>query len=369
MVQGTEQCDDGNDLPFDGCFECHREPTCTTDTGCTTQCGDGVVLAPEQCDDGNTRDHDGCSATCTIEPGYRCEMLRGMEPTSIRVPIVYRDFRGRDLPMGHPDFEWIVASERGIVADRLSMGKPVYARASGGTLTTTGRDAFDQWYRDVPGVNVTIVDRLQLNRIGMGIYQYSDSAFFPLDGRGWVAMGREPTRTNGHNFHFTSELHYWFQYAGGERLDFTGDDDVWVFINGRLALDLGGVHGAENGSVTIDSATATSLGLTRGRVYEIAVFQAERHTVESNYRLTLGGFNLPRSQCASVCGDGIVTPDEACDDGTNDGRYGGCMPGCLMRAPHCGDGVLQRDQGEQCDDGNMLNEDGCSSRCQTEVIG
>lgn len=132
---------------------------------------------------------------------------------------------------------------------------------------------------------------------------------------------------------------------------------------------MGGVHGAESGSVTLDAATATRFGLTVGRVYEIVVFQAERHTVDSNYRLTLGGFNLPRSRCASVCGDGVVTPDEACDDGTNDGRYGGCMPGCLMRAPHCGDGVLQRDQGEQCDDGNMVNEDGCSSRCQTEVIG
>ncbi|MDP3278948.1 MAG: DUF4215 domain-containing protein [Deltaproteobacteria bacterium] len=368
MTQGNEQCDDGNNLPGDGCFECRREPTCTT-SGCTTQCGDGVLLAPEQCDDGNTRNNDGCSATCMTEPGYACMMIRAAEPATVQVPIVYRDFRGADLAGGHPDFESFGGSERGIVTAMLTGGKPTYARAAGGSATTSGRAAFDQWYRDTAGVNVTLVERLTLTRVSAGIYRYNNSAFFPLDGRGWIAMGREMPRNDGHNFHFTSELRYWFQYAGGETLEFTGDDDVFVFINGRLAVDLGGVHGAESGSVTLNPATATTLGLTVGRVYELALFQAERHTTESNYRLTLGGFNLPRSLCNSACGDGVVTRDEACDDGTNDGRYGGCLPGCRMRAPFCGDGMLQRDSGEQCDDGNMVNGDGCSTRCENETIG
>ncbi len=50
------------------------------------------------------------------------------------------------------------------------------------------------------------------------------------------------------------------------------------------------------------------------------------------------------------CGDGIVNPDEACDEGAaNDGRYGGCNPDCTL-APYCGDGIVQGNDGEECDD-------------------
>ena len=35
-------------------------------------CGDGIVDGTEQCDDGNTTSGDGCSATCTLEPGFAC---------------------------------------------------------------------------------------------------------------------------------------------------------------------------------------------------------------------------------------------------------------------------------------------------------
>jgi fibro-slime domain-containing protein len=80
-------------------------------------------------------------------------------------------------------------------------------------------------------------------------------------------------------------------------LDFVGDDDVWVFVNKALAVDLGGIHMPVSGSVTLDATTASKFGLVNGQVYEVVVFQAERQTTGSSYKLTLTGFNSAPSRC------------------------------------------------------------------------
>jgi fibro-slime domain-containing protein len=191
-----------------------------------------------------------------------------------------------------------------------------------------------------------------------------------------------------HNFSFTSEVRYWFLYdkAKAYTLDFVGDDDVWVFINRKLAVDLGGVHTPVDGSIVIGangngSTTVTptypispppaatqstaTLGLVSGQVYEIAVFQAERQTTSSSYKLTLSGFNASASVCGPICGDGILSPGEQCDDGTNAGGYGKCEPGCV-RGAYCGDGIVNGP--EACDNGinvSAYGTDGCAPGCVT----
>lgn len=364
FAEGTEECDDGNNDLGDGCDPlCHREPSCVDGT-CAAVCGDGVLQAGEPCDDGNLFAGDGCDATCAVESGFACATVTDAEPSTVAVTIVYRDFRGHDLAGGHVDFENHIGTDRGIVAPALGVDhKPVYASATT-TSTTAGADAFASWYRDTPGVTMTYAEQLVLSQTAPGTYVYDSDAFFPLDGRGFVGAGTEPARTGGHNFSFTSELHYWFDYHGGEVLTFRGDDDVWVFINGTLAVDLGGVHSAQSGSVTLNTATAATLGLTLGGTYEVAVFQAERHTTASSYRLTLQGFNAAHSACDDTCGDGITSANEVCDDGTNMGGYGSCTSDCLGFGPRCGDGVLEPGV-EECDDGtNLGGYNHCEPTCQ-----
>lgn len=356
LKEGTELCDDGNNDMGDGCTPfCVNEPLCPAPGPCTTSCGDGFKLpgGTEQCDDGNTQDGDGCSANCMVEPGYDCVDLSSTS-NQLALPIVLRDFK-----IAHPDFQYVVGNDLGIVQTMLgSDGKPVYA-GNPTTPTTTGQANFDQWYRDVAGVNLTVLQTIVLNQLPNGTFQYNNSSFFPLDGLGWGNEG------NGNNFHFTSEVRYWFEYQGGESLQFTGDDDVWVYVNKRLAVNLGGVHGAISGGVTLDAAAASTFGLVPGNIYEIVVFQAERHTTQSNYRLTLGDFDRVSSDCASLCGDGVKTPDEQCDDGVNDGSYGSCNADCTW-GPYCGDGVVEPGE-EQCDDGvNLSPYGGCAPGC---VVG
>ncbi len=438
-----EGCDDGNLSASDGCgATCQVEPTVTVgpEPVVNTFCGDGMVTGIEACDDGNNVDGDGCAADCTVEQGFICNPVVD-HPESVSFAVTYRDFLQRPEEGGHPHMRQPRVSppeqvtDRGIpgaVCDTTNQdtcgrldaeGKPTLdPDTSEATLEDdhpslfSNAEAFSLWYRgtndaalegdDGPIQIIEIPDQLTLTQQGdadSDVYSFLSDEFFPLDGD----LGFGDTPGQSHNFHFTSELRYFFQYQGGETLTFRGDDDVFVYVNGRLAVDIGGIHAVQWARVVLgddgspaggdSDCTAATLedeepepctlsaeeaadpddsrfGLTKGGVYEIVFFHAERQPIWSNFFLTLSGFLAPRSVCEPDCGDGLIVGWEVCDDGldANTGEYGQCDATCTGRT-FCGDAIRQGPEDdpagpEECDDGYngalyAYTPDSCAAGC------
>jgi fibro-slime domain-containing protein len=216
---------------------------------CTTPCGSGNEICA-----------DGAWQPCAAP-----------QPHTPTVAATLRDFDDTD-----PDFEPDGGidpfhAQTGIVAGELGADDtPVYAFPDGST--THGPALFYDWYHDVPGVNerTTLLMPFMPEPGDAGVIGYDDPAFFPIDNQLLGNQGR------AHNHDFTLELAMSFHYAGGEILRFRCDDDCWVFVNRRLALDLGGVHNALPGAVDLDAQRAM-LGIATGQTYPMHFFYAERH--------------------------------------------------------------------------------------------
>ena len=215
--------------------------------------------------------------------------------------VLYRDF-----DESHPDFEMPFAGDvvrRGLVEVALGPDhKPVFKGSVGapplkGSPTAIDPDwhpnqpvitsaaSFAQWY-NTSDVNRAIPKQLKLTESspGSGIFGYESSAFFPLAPE--EGFGITPKANDmGMNFLFTTEIHVQFNYLAGQKFTFRGDDDLWIFVNGRLALDLGSMHGPEEGTIDFD-AQASSLEITAGGYYAMDIFHAERHMRGSNFKVT-----------------------------------------------------------------------------------
>jgi len=215
------------------------------------------------------------------------------------------------------DFQRAIANDYGIIYAYLDTSNGIRRPAlnpavSIPTNTISSPAQFQNWYVDVPTFNIPFTADLvasNADTCNSLVFEYDNQNFYPIDGMGFGNF------YNDHNYGFTYSLHLTFTYQGDETFNFAGDDDVWVFINGILAIDIGGVHSTESAGINLSwpptgcasyasqitnppQSCATPLSTSSvpcacivglngpGNVYTFDLFYNERHTVASDLQFT-----------------------------------------------------------------------------------
>jgi fibro-slime domain-containing protein len=209
----------------------------------------------------------------------------------------------RDFAADGVNFEGVITGLRtGAVETTLTGAAPTLTASGATHISNSGAGAFDNWYTkatDSVSYGLTLTETSP----GSGIYAYSSNAFFPIDGQLLGNAG------NPHNYHFTYAIDATFGYikGAGQTFSFTGDDDVWVFFDDMLGIDLGGVHGASSQTVNLDTLFA---GTRETGNYSFNFFFAERHLTQSNLQietsLVLRDTQVPEPTSLALLGLGLA---------------------------------------------------------------
>jgi len=227
-------------------------------------------------------------------------------------------------------------ADKGIVKQTLdSDNKPVYA--GGSHVSIVDPSEFQYWFRTIPGYNIPITQDLVFTNCDPKTtqncndeYYTKDNTWFPSTGAGYWPLDKQgygdwwSYQGKSHNYGFTMEIATKFVYRGGEVFKFNGDDDLYIFVNGKLALDIGGVHNSIEGTINMDS-----LGLAVNKSYPFHIFYCERHTPGSGfYATTSVGFTCDvidrcgicygDGQSCCTCNDNSVCTTDTCDPNSSD---------------------------------------------------
>jgi syndecan 4 len=175
-------------------------------------------------------------------------------------------------------------------------------------LNMSAYSDFPSWFTDSDGINSPLNSSLRLDR-NNAVYVFTSDSFFPVDNVGFVnnTIDLKDCNEETRNFGFTSVFQSAFRYEGNETLVVHGSDDIWVFVDKTMALDLGGTHGPlcqemilpgagltvnRTGSGMVDSSIPACVGeaaeelspltlrreLQVGQFYRLDIFHAQRHS-------------------------------------------------------------------------------------------
>ena len=241
---------------------------------------------------------------------YNCNPV--IDKNILALSFIIRDFRS-----DHPDFGGIYAGpDYGIFKDVLTKGgKPIY---NGPTSSTTTMRNFNQWFRDVKGVNKHVMRTIEMKKIN-GMYTYNSDEYFPIDN---ALFGNEGSE---HNYFFTAEIHTMFEYTGTERIHISSDDFLWVFINHKLVGEISSVDDMTHLELDIDHLSHF-LDMTHGNKYKIDIFYAQRYVKNPTLIIEIS-HHIGNCFCLDDCAmcNGNNDTCKGCDDINNSGKeYDNC---------------------------------------------
>ncbi|XP_021356440.1 uncharacterized protein LOC110452321 isoform X2 [Mizuhopecten yessoensis] len=218
------------------------------------------------------------------------------------LPIVYYDFS-----VSHTDF---TGYESTIVSQPTYVPSPY-----GGWLrrsSTPSSDTFSEWFVKT-GSNLAFDNNITLTITSTSppTHRFISDKFYPVDGLGF-GDNEKDCLGEDHNLGFTSAIRSGFVYKGSETIAVGGGDDMWVFLNGVLVLEvIARGEGANIPCKKIDISAASSSGgatLTPLSGY-VVNSQCVTSNTEINENVTLelevgeryhfAVFHVERLQCAS----------------------------------------------------------------------
>jgi len=397
--QANETCDDGNLENGDGC-----SAQCDIET--FPVCGNGIIEEGEECDDGNLDDNDGCSSTCETEEQEICEY-------NVSIRYSYVNSFGTGIAIGFQNFTWISGNpanlEKGIYKMRYYIDNNIPATINDADILVKLDDETILSYSYLIWSYHSKTISFDTSELECGLHtlsvqldseaneictsdntedNYAEREFyiaceeFPVCGNGIIEEGEECDDGNLDDndgcsstceteeqeiCEYNVSIRYSYVNSFGTGIAINNSED-YQWVSETPALLKQGFHKIR---YYVDNAEEEKNNATITVKLDNQIITKYFQNISTSHYKTVS-IDLSNAECDSLHkisvkveseNNGICTPDNAVDNYAERA----ILIECEEEEHFCSDGHL--DAGEECDDGNLVNNDGCSSICKDEICG